>query len=78
MASLSVRKLDDDTMEKLRSRAAQHGVSMEEEVRRIIKLAVSSPDRLGDYAVDLFSPTYGEVELQLPPRESSEPMTFPE
>ena len=78
MASLSVRKLDDDTMEKLRARAAQRGVSMEEEVRRIIKLAVSSPDRLGDYAVDLFSPTYGEVELHLPPRESSEPMTFPE
>ena len=77
MASLSVRKLDDGTMEKLRARAAQHGVSMEEEARRIIRLAVSSPHRLGDYAVGLFSPAYGEVELQLPPRESSEPMAFP-
>ena len=78
MASLSVRKLDDDTMDKLRARAAQHGISMEEEVRRIIRLAVSSPDRLGDFAVDLFSPAYGESDFQLPPRESSEPMSFPE
>ena len=78
MASLSIRKLDDETMEKLRARAAQHGVSMEEEARRIIRLAVSSPQRLGDYAVDLFSPAYGKVELPLPPREADEPMAFPE
>ena len=78
MASLSVRKLDDDTLENLRARAARHGVSMEEEARRIIRLAVSSPDRLGDFAVDLFSPAYGEGEIQLPPRETSEPLAFPE
>lgn len=76
MASLSVRKLDDTTLEKLRARAAQHGVSMEEEARRIIRLAVSSPDRLGDFAVGLFSAAYGGNELELPPRESSEPMEF--
>ena len=51
---------------------------MEEEARRIIRLAVSSPQRLGDYAVDLFSPAYGKVELPLPPREADEPMAFPE
>ena len=78
MASLSVRKLDDDTLRKLRVRAAQHGVSMEEEVRRIIKRAVSSPERLGDFAVGLFSAAYGGDELELPPRRSSSPMEFPE
>ena len=36
MANLSVRKLDDVVYEQLRVRAAQHGVSMEEEVRQII------------------------------------------
>ena len=30
MASLSVRKLDDNTYERLRVRTAQHGGSMEE------------------------------------------------
>ena len=78
MASLSIRKLEENTLEKLRARAAQHGVSMEEEVRQIIRLAVSSPERLGDFAVNLFSVAYGGGELQLPPRESSEPMEFPE
>lgn len=77
MASLSVRQLDDSTLQKLRARAARHGVSMEEEVRRIIKLAVSSPERLGDFAVDLFSPAYGGKELELPTRQSSDPMEFP-
>ena len=78
MASLSIRKLEENTLEKLRARAAQHGVSMEEEVRQIIRLAVSSPERLGDFAVNLFSVAYGGGELQLPPRESGEPMEFPE
>ncbi|MCY4361965.1 MAG: hypothetical protein OXE42_07255, partial [Gammaproteobacteria bacterium] len=65
MTSLSVRKLDDDTLTRLRVRAAQHGVSMEEEVRQIIKRAVSTPERLGDLAVRLFAPAYGGPELEL-------------
>lgn len=72
MASLSVRKIDDDVYERLRIRAAQHGVSMEEEVRRILRRAVAAPERLGDLALECF----GEngVELELPPREPHEPM----
>ena len=68
MANLSVRKLDDETLARLRVRAAQHGVSMEEEVRRILKEAVSGPDRLGDLAVRMFGPTHG-VDLDLPDHE---------
>ena len=49
--SLSVRKLDDETLSRLRIRAAKHGVSMEEEARRILKDAVSAPDYLGDLAL---------------------------
>ena len=77
MASLSVRKVDDDTIKQLRIRAAQHGVSMEEEVRQIIKLAVSTPERLGDLAVRLFAPAYGGTELELTERKITEPMEFP-
>ena len=43
MASLSVRKIDADVYERLRIRAAQHGVSMEEEVRQILKRVVAAP-----------------------------------
>ena len=51
---------------------------MEEEVRQIIKLAVSTPERLGDLAVRLFAPAYGGPELELPEREIADPMEFPE
>ncbi len=62
MANLSVRKLDENIVAKLRYRAAQHGVSMEEEVRRIIEQAVSVPARLGDVALEFFGEESG-VEL---------------
>jgi plasmid stability protein len=76
VASLSIRKLDDGTMTRLRIRAAEHGISMEEEVRRIIQQAVATPDRLGDLAVNLFSPAYGGDLLPLPERETTEPLDF--
>ncbi len=51
----------------------RHGVSMEEEARRILKRAVSSPERLGDLFVKVFGPVNG-VDLDLPPREPHEPL----
>ncbi len=77
MASLSVRNIDDETVAHLRIRAASRGVSMEEEVRQILKTAVATPEQLGDLAVRLFSTAYGEEELELPEREVSPPMVFP-
>ena len=77
MASLSVRKLDDETLSRLRIRAAKHGVSMEEEARRILKDAVTAPDRLGDLALRIFGPKHG-VDLPLPERTPHEPMDLTE
>jgi plasmid stability protein len=76
MPSLSVRKIDEDTMRLLRIQAAKHGASMEEEVRQILKRAVSTPENLGDLAVKLFSPAYSNDELHLPERETHEPLNF--
>lgn len=73
MASLSVRRIDEDVLERLRMRAAEHGVSMEEEVRRIIRRAVAVPERLGDLAVSFFGRTHG-AELELPLRPLHEPV----
>lgn len=78
MANLSVRNIDEQTVANLRVRAARHGVSMEEEVRQILRNAAATPDRLGDLAVRLFSPAYGDKELTLPERQTSEPMEFAE
>ena len=41
MAMLTIRNIDDSLKSQLRIRAAQHGCSMEEEVRRILQHAVS-------------------------------------
>jgi plasmid stability protein len=73
MASLSVRRLDEETLSRLRIRAAKHGVSMEEEARRVLKDAVSAPDYLGDLALRIFGPQHG-VDLPLPERTPHEPL----
>ena len=75
MANLSIRKLDDDTITRLRTRAAHHQISMEEEVRRIIRQAVTSPKRLGDLSVQFFGFKSG-VELELPQHAPHEPLSF--
>ncbi|HEY2295225.1 MAG TPA: hypothetical protein VGM86_31365 [Thermoanaerobaculia bacterium] len=75
MASLSIRRLDDETYDRLRDRANRKGVSMEEEARQILKRAVSPPERLGDLFLKVFGPL-GGADLEIPPREPHEPMDF--
>ena len=59
MAQLVIRSLDDDVKEKLRQRASSHGVSLEEEARRILREAANEPDRaqygLGTEIASLFA-----------------------
>jgi plasmid stability protein len=68
--------MDDDVYELLRVRAAEHGVSMEEEARRILKRAVSAPERLGDLALQYFGDDGADVKL--PSRAPHEPMSIGE
>lgn len=74
MANLSVRKLDSTVYHRLRTRAAEHGVSMEEEARQIISQAVSVPERISDVFRKHFGKSNG-VELELlSQRAPHEPM----
>lgn len=77
MASLSVRRIESEVYERLRLRAAEHGVSMEEETRQIIKRSVAAPRSLSQLALECFGPEHG-VELQLPPRQPHEPLDIEE
>lgn len=43
MSALLIRRLDDDLKRQLRLRAAENGRSMEEEVRQILRHALSVP-----------------------------------
>lgn len=80
MASITIRRLEDATKERLRVRASRHGHSMEEEAREILKAAVASGGGSGGNLAQAirrrFAPL-GGVELDLPPREPiREPPTF--
>lgn len=44
MASITIRNLDDDVKRRLRVRAAEHGRSMEEEAREILRQVVGQPN----------------------------------
>ena len=71
MASITIRNLDDDVKTRLRVRAAEHHRSMEEEVRIILRDAVTgrsaSPRNLATFTRECFASLSG-VELELPPR----------
>jgi antitoxin FitA len=71
MASITIRRLEENTKRKLRIRAARHGRSMEQEAREILKSALSQPEEQPDLAEAIrrrFA-KYGGVDLKIPPRE---------
>jgi len=77
MASITIRKLDETTKRRLRTRAAQHGHSMEQEAREILKNELNAatprltrPKTGADFVKairDIFEPL-GGVDLDIPPR----------
>ncbi len=78
MAILTVRNLDDSIKAKLRLVAAEHGQSMEEEVRQILKRALiherqdkGLASRINQYFIEM-----GGVSLQL--RNRSLPRDAPD
>ncbi|BBL74227.1 FitA-like ribbon-helix-helix domain-containing protein [Methylomagnum ishizawai] len=79
MAVVSISTLDEETYSRLNAQAARHGVTLEEEVRTILKAAVAdtAPSGLGDVALGLFGAEHG-IDLELPQRGPHQPMGFPE
>lgn len=72
MASITIRNLDDAVKQRLRMRAAEHGRSMEQEVRDILRRAVGrmpSSTNLGETIHQRFA-ALGGADLDLPPRET--------
>ena len=70
MAAVSIRDLDDAVKEKLRIRAAQHGRSMEAEIRAILTSAVNEDppqSELFSALTDRFN-RLGGVDLNSPSR----------
>ena len=76
MATLTIRNLDDAVRDRLRQRAAEHGHSMEEEVRQILRQVVKPADPaatgegLGSRIHNHFA-QLGGIELDLPSRSDT-------
>ena len=72
MASITIRKLDEQTKARLRVRAAHRKRSMEDEARNILRAALAegaaTPRNLAEAVRRRFRP-FGGVELRLPVRE---------
>ncbi len=80
MASITIRNISEELKRSLRIRAAEHGCSMEEEARSILRSTLdrqpSPPKNLAEAIHARFAPL-GGLELELPPREPMrEPPTF--
>jgi plasmid stability protein len=72
MASITIRRLEDATKERLRIRASRHGRSMEEEAREILRAALSgrrAPARNLAESIRRRLAGVGGVELPRLPRE---------
>ena len=69
MAILTIRNLDESIKARLRLSAAQHGCSMEEEVRRILRRALTpqAEKGLGSWIHERFA-ALGGAALDLPKR----------
>lgn len=73
MASITIRKLDEATKQRLRLRAAHNKRSMEDEARNILRAALAATAvtalDLGQVIHRRFA-RLGGIELQLPAREA--------
>ena len=75
MATLTIRNIDPQVQKRLRVRAAEHGRSVEAEVRQILRETVGAEAETGkpeevnlaEAIRRIFAPL-GGVELELPPR----------
>jgi plasmid stability protein len=73
MAVLTIRNVDDAIKQSLRIRAAQHGVSMEEEARRILREAlvrIPQSQALGQRLKQRFVGV-ADADFELPIRQMS-------
>ena len=74
MASLSVRRLDDEVIRRLKIRARRDGLSVEETVRRILAGAVVDVEPAGAMIRRIIGDD--AVDFDLPAREVDDPIDF--
>lgn len=79
MASLTIRNFDDELKARLRLQAAQHGWSMEQEAREILRRAVQAPQSGPGFAQKIHQ-RFAALDLQelpVPKRRAARLPTAP-
>jgi plasmid stability protein len=72
MSQLLVRKVDPQTVQMLKARANAHGVSTEEEHRRILREALSRPENEKPSLIEFLSRTAVAPDVDLKIERSHE------
>ncbi|TNL09713.1 plasmid stabilization protein [Kosakonia cowanii] len=73
MTTMTIRNIDERLKARLRVQAAQHGRSMEDEARDILRAALSIETSRGSSLVEAIRARLeplGGIELELPAREA--------
>lgn len=73
VTTMTIRNIDEPLKAKLRIRAAEHGRSMEEEARDILRSALNAEPETGQAMLDAIRQRLGPdggYDLELPPRQS--------
>ncbi|EKS6729950.1 plasmid stabilization protein [Enterobacter hormaechei] len=73
MTTMTIRNIDEGLKARLRVQAAQHGRSMEDEARDILRAALSTEAARGSSLVEAIRARVeplGGIELDLPAREA--------
>ena len=77
MSTLTIRQLDERTHARLRGRAAEHGRSVEAEVRAILDAVVNRPERNFLLSFHDSLAESGGVDLEVTPRaDQPRPVDF--
>ncbi|GAA4406240.1 Arc family DNA-binding protein [Fodinibacter luteus] len=78
MSTLTIRQLDERTHARLRGRAAEHGRSVEAEVRAILDAAVNRPERNFLLSLHASMVEAGGVDLEVAARtDQPRPVDLP-
>jgi plasmid stability protein len=80
MASITIRRLDEDMKARLQVRASRHGRTMEDEAREILKVVLTDQEATGRVLAESIRQRFaslGGVELaEMPPEPVKQPLKF--
>lgn len=65
VAAITIRDLEDDLKRRLQEQAAEHGVSMEAEARRVLREGVREPSAK-EAILEALGPDWTGVEFEVP------------